>query len=259
MKYLQKKLVSEDGLREYSDRYYDVILVRLDKQFLRGSDVYGFFDRRGKMIGGYIINSIRPFRVLRLIPADREEGRRFVEAHEGEVSELIAMWKTSRSKFFYSLYYLQLMATLLRCRSKWLLGAAVRKSAHDLYLKFLPHVVYVGEPDREFQQSGGTGNEKHVWVQYGRIRGMSHRFAVEGARFGAQQLCRKFLPRAVMRGRMAPLGKKIQGVAGRVLYPVSTVVLLLVRVFSFFQSRFEQRNIEKERNSMISNGRQNGT
>jgi len=244
MKYLQKKLVSDHDLQEYSDRYYKIILVRLDRRFLSAADVYGFFDGQGEMIGGYVINSMPPFRILQLIPEDREEGRRFVEEHEGEFSELVAMWKTSRSKFFYSLYYLQLMATLQRCRSKWLLGAAVRRGAHDLYLKFLPNVIYIGEPDRKFQQSGGTGNEKHVWVQYGLIRGMSHRFGVESSAFAAQQFCRKFLPRAVMRGKMERLGKIIEESAGFGLYPLARCVFLSVKVFSYCQSRLEQRHVE---------------
>jgi len=244
MKYLQKKLVRDDDLQEYSDRYHQIILVRLEKRLLGAGNVYGFFDGQGKMIGGYVINSMPPFRILQLIPADREEGRKFVEAHEGEFSELVAMWKTSRSKFFYSLYYLQLMATVQRCKSKWLLGAAVRKRAHDRYVKFLPNIIYTGEPDRKFQQTGGTGNEKHVWVQYGLIRGMSHRFGVESSAFAAQQLCRKFLPRAVMKGKMARLGKKIQKFARFAFYPLARGVFLLVKVFSHLQGRLEQRHVK---------------
>lgn len=259
MKYLQKRLVSDRDLREYCDRYYEVILVRLDARALLGRDVYGFLDGQGKMIAGYVINNMPPFRILQLIPADREEGGRFLEAHEGEFCELIAMWKTSRSKLFYSLYYLQLMATLLRCKSTWLLGAAVRKHAHELYLGFLPNVIYIGEPDGEFQQSGATGKEKHVWVQYGRIRGMSHRFAVESSEFAAEQLCEKLLPRTVMRGRMARLGKTIQGIVRFALYPVARVVLLLVSIFSYVQSRFEPRDGKRERDLMASNGTRSGT
>jgi hypothetical protein len=259
MKYLQKRLVRDRDLQEYSDCYYEVILVRLNPGFLRGRDVYGFFDGQGKMIAGYVINNMPPFRILQLIPADREDGRRFAEGHEGEFSELIAMWKTSRSKFFYALYYLQLMATLLRCKSKWLLGAAIRKYAHEFYLRFLPNVIYVGAPDPEFQQSGGTGNEKHVWVQYGPIRGMSHHFAVEGAEFAAQQLCEKLIPRTVMTGGVARLGRKIQEVIRFALYPLARVVLLFVRILSYVQSALEQRDIKEERDLMAPNGTQSGT
>jgi hypothetical protein len=98
MKFIQKKLVSDNDLQEYSENYYKIILVKLDLEFLRGRDVYGFYGDHGGMIGGYTINNRPPYRILKLIPEDLEEGRKFQETYAGEFSELIAMWKASRSK-----------------------------------------------------------------------------------------------------------------------------------------------------------------
>jgi len=239
MKYIQKRLISDIELLEYSDRYYDIILVELDLDFLKERDVYGFYDGHGKMIAGYTINNIPPFRILNLIPKERCEGKKFCEAYEGQFSELIAMWKASRSKLFHSLFYLQVMATLQRSKSQWLLGAAVKRHAHDLYLKFLPHVIYEGEPDLDFQNAGGTGRERQVWVQYGNIKRMGHVFSVEGAKFLSQQFCGKILPRVVTRGKYPIIGKTLYDVFALAFYPIARVVFLLVKVFGHIQSRFE--------------------
>jgi hypothetical protein len=247
MKFIQKKLVSDNDLQEYSENYYKIILVKLDLEFLRGRDVYGFYGDHGGMIGGYTINNRPPYRILKLIPEDLEEGRKFQETYAGEFSELIAMWKASRSKLFHALFYLQIMATVLRCNSKWLLGAAVKKHAHDLYLKFLPNVIYAGEPDYAFQKAGGTGNEKQVWIQYGDIRRLKHLFSIEGSRFVAQQFCKKILPTALRKGKFAAPARALHNVVAVACYPLARVSLFLATMLGLVQRRFEEKDsVEQE-------------
>lgn len=141
------KLLKQDAeLENYRHAIHPHIDVLLPLSYLKQGQVYGYFNKKGDLIGGFALINKGPFRVLDSIPDF--EGLK-LDPHLKHTTEVTGVWLSceGRDKYASLKYWLTIMTKVLTSRKKYFVYAYSSKKTHleKIYSRANPIVLFRGE------------------------------------------------------------------------------------------------------------------
>ena len=134
--------------------------VALD--YLRRAQVRAFFDSRGNMFAGYVLNLTDPLRYIDWVP-EVSRGHLPMLAKHRQLGELTCIWIYGREgRVSSERIYLNAVCDALRSRASFVLGGTLSSVVYGIQSQLLPRIVYSG-PTTHF------GEPRHCWI-YGATR-----------------------------------------------------------------------------------------
>ncbi len=144
----QRTLHSDSDFTAYVLAYENAGGFPVDIDYLRSSDVTGFF-RQGEMVGGFVINDGQALRCLQNMPAETAQ-QLAAEFGETRRYEIMCVWMIRairRTPDGINAWLRILCKTLVARHSQRLVTCAVNDGMRRLYIKSGLEVTYTGKID----------------------------------------------------------------------------------------------------------------
>ena len=150
-----RELRSDDERRAFAEGFCTTLSARtngvlkghIPLTYLRASRATGVFDRKGRMIAGYVVGSSLPLRLLEFVP---EEARRSLtppsDGSWADCCELTCFWRTKEvSPVFMALrVWPRAISEAIRTRKRFLLGHNQSHRLDALYARARGLTLYAG-------------------------------------------------------------------------------------------------------------------
>lgn len=144
-------------IRKFSENFSRLCRNPIDPDYFLNADTVRAFYKKGRMIGGYTINSQGPLRYRQMIPEPVRSDVGIARYFDGDdACEITCFWLirahlTSQER---NNVYLLSAVDALRARKKWIFGGSVHPKLARTQKRVLPNVVYRGPWDFEGSPSG---------------------------------------------------------------------------------------------------------
>jgi hypothetical protein len=130
-----KKITEDHLLKEFRERYISVSGLNVPDDFLRTRNVYGAFNFKNKMCGGFVLGNISPYRTIEVFAG--EESRKILYDYiEGSTyCELNCFWLSVKYRKGLGGYWFWLLFAMKVSVQKesMLICGTIAKSLADIY------------------------------------------------------------------------------------------------------------------------------
>ncbi len=132
---------------------------KISTDYLEKSFVRGFYNRRGEMIGGYIVNTKPSFRYLEYIP-DIEVKKIPLKPNTDRIAEVTCIWIERKKIDLSQRYqiYTQLIADCLKSGADYILGGAVVEKVKNIQFQILNQPLW----------EGVSTQSQYQWIYFGK-------------------------------------------------------------------------------------------
>jgi hypothetical protein len=172
MSLLCTPLRSQQALQLFASRYHALSGHRPSVGYLGRCGTYGIADRGGKLVGGYVLNSRRPFRYV-----DKMPERPFVLSRlpEDALAELTCLWlEPTATPLRRAALYADMSLRFIGSGKRYLLSGTVQPRLRPILAQFFPYLLFQGSTEIDGRPCEG-------WLCYGTrwsvCRGVVRRFA----------------------------------------------------------------------------------
>lgn len=147
----------KDEIRDFSENFSRLCSNPIDLDYFLNADTVRAFYKKGRMVGGYTINSRAPLRYRQMIPEPVRSGAGIARYFDrNDACEITCFWLirvhlTSQER---NNVYLLSAVDALRARKKWIFGGSVHPKLARTQKRVMPNVVYRGPWDFEGSPSG---------------------------------------------------------------------------------------------------------
>jgi len=129
------------ALRDFATSYQEASGFPAPLDYLSRCRVRGFFDADAKLVGGYALNSVAPFRYAETTPAGSELAR----ADPSDLQELTLMWKSRRVEPIWTVQiYASAAADIFRGDRRHVLFGTTAPSLAPLFGSGATRLLYHG-------------------------------------------------------------------------------------------------------------------
>jgi len=141
-----KELKTDNELEVYRHAIHHDIDVLFPLDYLKQGRIFGYFNRKGEIVGGLALITKKPFRVLDSIP--NFDGLS-IDPQLKHTAEVTGLWLSAENrKTFTSVkYWLNVLFKLMTCKKKYFVYAYSSKKEHlqRIYSRARPIVLFRGE------------------------------------------------------------------------------------------------------------------
>ena len=174
--------------RNLAERSSNELELSLPIDYLSTSRVVGVFDRRGQLLGGFVMRFEPPFRCLQAVPeAVKSRSPLLLSVPDAQLCELTCIWRNRAlsTMAFATAVWPRIILDCVRSQRKYILGLGFENRMNDTYQVWSPQLIYRG-PSAAPETSAGV-----------------HIFAFSRARIVANFVTNFVLqvPRKLLRGR----------------------------------------------------------
>jgi hypothetical protein len=138
-------LYSTDALNHFRTTYESLSDGWISDEYLSKGTIRGFFDNKGRLVGGYIVNTTPEFRYISVIPEhDREELPINVDADR--IAEVACIWMTpnQRPPLLRYKIYTQAALDAFKTDSTYILGGTYVEKVRRIQQRVMKHDLWHG-------------------------------------------------------------------------------------------------------------------
>jgi hypothetical protein len=130
-----RKITQDHLLKEFRQRYISVSGLDVPDDFLQTRDVYGAFNMKGKMCGGFVLGNYVPYRTIEVFASEQSKKRLYDYIEGTTYCELNCFWlSVKHRKGFWGYWFWLLFALKVSMqRETMLICGTITKSLADIY------------------------------------------------------------------------------------------------------------------------------
>jgi len=130
-----RKINEDHLLEEFRERYASVSGLEVPMDFLKTRAVYGAFNLANKMIGGFVLGTINPFRTIDVFASIGNREGLYSHLNGTSCCELNCLWLSVNYRKGISVYWFWLLfaTKVSRQPEKMLICGTIAKSLADIY------------------------------------------------------------------------------------------------------------------------------